>query len=596
MARSTIIASKPCAVCIKRKVKCDRLVPCTNCVKRGGAAECERADTIKRPRLGNPSPGSDWLLLWQEYEYWVLKVGIFKDMPSNKRAAVDLNADLKAVKFWSNYLQAETSFKLLDYSMEKLGGLYFGCLSDIGELYLKLEEYWARRENKDEPSSIDEYLWDTLIWAVLTMAVYYMPLSELSSIMDDQPVVDWYGQKIPGWSEELQHGLYYGFLRTALTHLKMADFMSCSDVRIIQIYLILSSTSFIQLERSLADSVLVQCIHVAKALQVDQFRPMVSDSAALRLTKLTAQKIWYRLCFCDYLQSGPNKLLCIHTENDSLITHAAYYEEMPGVDIYQSEDTYETLLWKLISLDRDLEQYSLKKPSLKSLDAIRRQLDIFTVKLDSIDDIHSFNSKFESFQSRLILNLTYWKSCKLFLSYYSSQTSNDQLNTYTEIIIALVLKNIKSNLSSFNRNPYVLYALSLLLGYHSMKNVFDYSEQNEQLVVDLRELLKTYLVAFQPTCIKILLVAKRVTKLAYLWKNIRIIDTDDPVQHPVFKILKADIKAVQKKMNKLPTLLNFDTSAIALEDEGETKESTEFRAIIKEFETQNSFQKILYGN
>ncbi|KIW47071.1 uncharacterized protein PV06_02679 [Exophiala oligosperma] len=54
-----------CRVCTRRKVKCDKKIPCDNCVKRGAPAQCERAEndgilaqdsTLITGKLGEDSP------------------------------------------------------------------------------------------------------------------------------------------------------------------------------------------------------------------------------------------------------------------------------------------------------------------------------------------------------------------------------------------------------------------------------------------------------------------------------------------------------------------------------------------------------------
>ncbi|AET38869.1 Cep3p Ecym_3382 [Eremothecium cymbalariae DBVPG len=584
----------PCVICSKRKVKCDRLLPCSNCVKHGKEAECLQGSDTKRFKSNTNELDASYHLLWQEYEHWIVKVAIMKNKLNNTDVVYDMKAEIEELEFWMVYLNAEASFKLLDYSMEKLGGLCFGCISDIGELYLKLEEYWARQEDKDYTLSVDDYLWGSLIWSVLTMAIYYIPLNDLSDILKPKMVCEWYNVHTEStWTEELQYNLYYGFQKATILQLKLANFTAFPDIRIIQTFLILCSTSFVQLDVFFADSLLTQCLHISKFLQIDNFRPMVTDSTSLRLNKLMAQKLWYRLSICDYLQSGPNKKLAIHTENESLITHAAYYEELPNVDVYSSEPTFETLLWKLISLDRDLEKYDLRKPTLKSLDAIIRQLDIFSVKVDSIEDTESFSSRFEHFISRLTLNLTYWKVSKLMYVYYRSSTAYDRMKTYTKIIIALILRNIKNHSSNFNKFPYVSYALSLLMGYHSIRNVFSNSEGNEQLVIDLNELMETASLTVQPSCAAVLEISKRIRKLESIWKTVKVIDNDDPLLHPVFKILQNDIKLVRSQFNRIPKIFNYGPT-VASENEEDTKEVPEFKAIMKTFEKKYDILKIVY--
>ncbi|AMD20048.1 HCL103Cp [Eremothecium sinecaudum] len=587
----------PCFVCTKRKVKCDKLVPCTNCVKRGEEKQCmELSKSKKYQTCSGIELDPRVVKLIQDYEYWIFKLGIMKNEKRDCNSVSQFEADIEEFKYWIQYLDMESSFKLLDYSMEKLGGLYFGCTGDIGELYFKLEEYWNRREVKDYKETIEECLWNGVLWSVLTLAVYYIPVRELKHILPPEPVYTWcHSDSSSSWSEELQSVLYESFLKVALFQLKRANFMQHPDIKVIQAYLILANTSFPQEAVFYSNGFLNHCIHVCKLLQIDNFKSNVSDSAAVRLAKLLAQKIWYKLSICDYLQTGPNKQLCIHTENDSLIKHAAYYEDLPNIDVYQSEDTFETLAWKLFSLDRDLEQYNMKKPTLKSLETIKRQLDIFTVKINALDDTDSFHSKFETFLSRLVLNLTYWKTCKLWYMYYGSMTCYEQMNTHAKIIIVLVLNNMKGEMLPFNKYPHVLYALGIMSAYYNIRRIIDESEECNQLAADLLELLDAIPKGSKNSRKNaIIQVLRRLQKLEALWKKVRVIDNGDPFFHPVFKILGNDINILQWEFNRISFTLGggpFEDVAKVVDI---TNEAPKLRAVVKEFEDRYNILECIY--
>lgn len=595
--RTAPIKSKhPCNICTKRKIKCDRLIPCHNCTIRGHENLCTELNKSKKHKLQNNNYNESLFKIWQEYEHWILKNCLIKSDLLNTKSITNFHQDLEEVNFCMKYITMEASFKLLDYSMENLGGLYFGCIGDIGELYLKLEEYWTMNNADTSLKTIDEFLWNGIIWAVLTMTVYYISIDELSNILDEFPASTYFESGIKGkWSEELQFQVYKSFLKTSLHQLYMANFMCHPDVRIIQTFLILSTTPFSQIKLYLANSLLVHSLHIAKFLQIDKFKPLVSDSTTLSLTKLTSQKLWYKLCIYDYLQSGPNKVLSLHQENNSLLNHAAYLEDLPNVDIYQSEDTLETLNWKIVSLDRDLEQYNLKKPSLKTLDSVERQLEIFTIKINALEESNSGNSQFEQFLLRFYLNSAFWKLKKLSYIYYNSSNGFENIATYTKILIALILKNIKNKFPTFNKFPYVLYVLMLLVGFHSFYYIFYESSFNEQLLIDLKEVLIILSEMLKPMSTKVNLLIRRMGLLKTLWNNVKVIDNEEMLNHPIIKILQNDIIIASQQFHRIPTVI-YNYGPILPRDIPITSESEskEFREIVENFEQNYGIIDLIY--
>lgn len=594
-------SERPCSICTKRKVKCDRLVPCSNCVKRGQEEECTNLHNsrVKASRIAadcNP----ELLKLWQEYDHWIITMGVFKHEKLETSQIVDLRTDSDEVDYWMEYLTMEISFKVLDYSMEKLGGLYFGCIGDIGELYLKLEEYWSRKNSLETTNTNDDHYWSAVIWSVFAMALYYMELDEISSILPAKPVYQWFHEeKDDSWTEDLQFDLYKGFLKVAIHQLKNADFMAHPDVRAVQIYLILSNTSFPQLRKSLSNSLLHHCLHVSKFLQIDNFRPLVNDSTSLRLTKLISEKLWYRLCVCDYLQSGPNKPISLHQENSSLLIHAAYLEDRPNVDVYQSEDTYELLFWKITSLDRDLSQYDVKnaKPPLKTLDAVQRQLEIFSHKSDNLEELESTNSRLEKFLVVMLINATYWKLNKLTLIHYNFSNGFPKVAHYTKLLIALVLKNIKEGNASFNKYPFVLATIAHIAGFHSYYYIFNKSAENEQLTIDLVELLNNLSTMLNPSLQTATLIIQRLKKLRALWQSVQVIDDDNSLKHPVIRVLLNDIEILSQQCRRIPVVIaNFGpVLPIDLSKEDKT-DNAQFRQIVNDFEQQFDILRILNYN
>lgn len=618
--RSEIKKSKhPCPVCTRRKVKCDRLVPCSNCIKRGLEKECVHSESksLGSSRSSTSEPKlSSVLLFWQRYEYWIIDIGLSK----SKR--IDLSSDQMGMKdnldgcdYWMDYLTREQSFYLLDYSMERLGALYFGCVSDVGELYFMLEEYWKRRDMEVEDNYIrelcpDDYYWNAILWAIFTLTIYFMPLEKIASVFPLGPTPQLLKRNIEHpndtdtntlWSETLQKALFKRFSQCSITQLYAADFIANPDVRLVQVYLILSNTMSPQEDVYLSDGLLMQCFHLAKVFHVNDFKPLIDDTTALRLTKLTCEKLWYRLCICDYLQAGPNKPIDFHTELPSLLQHAAYLEDLPNVDVHQSEDNFEVLYWKIISLDRDLDQYLLKetKPPLKTLDAVERQIEIFNSKISSSEENESLNSDFEKFLAAYLLRTISWKLYKMYFIYYSTSNALAKTLTYAKCLITLLVKNIKKQKNViFNKHPIILRSFARVSSFYAFYGMFSKSAEIQNLNLDIAELLSNLSMVFDSELISLKYLLTRFNSLKVIWANVRLIDTEDSFRHPVIRILQNDIDEISQHYEKRPSLIKGMGVLISrkrkLDDnEDNEKQSSSLNSIVSEFESQYSIDRIV---
>lgn len=611
-----------CSVCSKKKIKCDRLVPCGNCSKKGLEQEC--LDSAKHDSEGQPAEYrnssqdskmylSSVLQFWQGYESHILDIGLFKTKKFATTSTIeDTRADLDETEFLVQTISIETAYKLLEFSISKLGALYFGCIADIGELYQILDGYTHRRKvSKDDESNFftsDDYYWDSVILSIFTLSVYYMDpeqLSTLFSVEQFNSIYNWTSSSDNyEWDENLQTELYNEFLKCTISRLTSANYMSHPDIRLLQVYIILSSTTFTTSYSTLADGLLVHCFHVAKLFSVNILKSSVNDATLILLTMITTEKIWYRLCICDYLQSGPNKVISFHNEISSLLQQSINHNEFPDMDANESDISFDLLFWKLISLDRDIDHYLAKesRPPLKTLDAIKRQLSMLHDQIKELEETESSNLQFEIFLLIFLLNSVYWKQYKMYFIYYDTSDSFEKSIFYTEALIRMVVHNFK-NRPLFNKHPLVLRIYSRICPFYAYYQVFSFSKSLYDINLDLNEVITSLSSLFRPISKKLILLIERLNKLKLLWDKIQISDSVNTLRHPIISILQNDINWVKQYNSRLPSLIpgtlalspqkRVSESSFHEEDEAWQRESESFKLIITEFEAGYRIDEIL---
>ncbi|GAV51750.1 hypothetical protein ZYGR_0AF02210 [Zygosaccharomyces rouxii] len=585
----------PCGVCARRKVKCDRLIPCTNCIKRGQENEC--VETGKRD-AEKKNYNSELINFWHTYEYYVVDVGLFKLQLTDSSVKLDdFGLRWRDVQSIIDLVDLDQSFQLLDYAMERLGPLYFGCLSDIGELYVKLDDYWGRKD-EGVPSNLDECYWDALLWAIFTMAVYYMPPEKLATVFPEDQLGKWISQE----SKNTQLNLLPIFTECTIMQLYNANFLANPDIKLIQIYLILCNTNFNWSNTHLSNNLLMQCLHVAKMFHVDDFRSLISDSTAMKLIKLTCEKLWYRLCTCDYLHSNPQRSINCHGEISSLLQHAAYLEDLPNTDVNQSEDHFEVLYWKLISLDRDLDQYLRfpTKPPLKTLDAIQRQTENFQTKITNMVEEESFSSEFEKFLATFLLRSVCWKLHKMFFIFYDTSDSLTASIHHAKSLIALLVNNVKTRKRIFfNKHPIVLMSLSRVASFYAFANIFMKKQSVEEIHEDLKELLVHLPPTFGYKLEHLKYLVDRLDQLKSVWEKIILMDSKNPFQHPIMLVLKNDVERIYQILQRRPSLVrgaSSQSSRRLFQDDSQidiNEDNKEISLIVTDFEKNFDIDDIL---
>ncbi|CCD26497.1 Cep3p NDAI_0H03240 [Naumovozyma dairenensis CBS 421] len=614
-----------CSVCKRKKTKCDKLIPCTSCVQKGLEAECLTSATANyTSKLGERS--SEYLPtlleLWQSYEYWIMDIGLLKTKNINTlKKTVDMIADLNECDFWMKLLNMEASFKLLNFAMEQLGALHFGCLGELADLYPQLEHYWRRREEAEESEThifltSDNYYSNALLWAFFTISVYYMPLDQLAKLFDSKSVCKWLEvNPLDEWTEQLSYELFRGFTNTTIMQLNKAKFMMYPDIRLLQTYIILNSTSFTFSDHILVDSLIIQCMNVAKLFSIDFYKPFNDDDEATEISKNRFAKIWYLLCIADYLQSGPSKLISFHSEIPSLFLQPSFFEFNSSTDIFHEDSNFELMCWKIISLDRDIDKYlnQVAKPRMGTLDNIRKELAKVEKQISLKQKKEKTSrSTLEKFITTFLINSVFWKIHKAYLVYYQVEQSLSVSIHYTKTLIALLVKNVTEGNSIFNKHPYVFRIISRIAPFYEFYSIFQQTDQILQIKADLNELISTFSLMFGEKINNLLFILDRLHGLEILWTRVQVIGSGLTAIHPVFKILQNDMKFINRYNRRVPMVIkgtgniaprnryntgedesikNFD------EDEANFKvaalETEEFKMIVSTFENEYNIDNLI---
>lgn len=606
----SVSAAHPCTVCQKRKVKCDRNQPvCHNCAARNEIDECiyENKRSNKRVRVGSEPRKYDTELyaLWNDYEnLWLRDVmGQKQNVTDNGMApGLDNLHKINHMDFYDVLISKDLSFEILNYSLERFGWLYFGLFSDVGEILVEMEKFWSYYESSRlDPTegdksvdsielfqSIDQLLWDLILRSILTTTVFFMPVHELQRLLNVEKFREYIADlaEKSEWDENTRFQIFSVLLRLTLQKLLRVIFTINNDLRIVQIFLILSNTSFHQIYPTLGTNLLVHSIHLTNSLGVKDFKLKINDNATSRLRKLTFQNIWFRLSTIDYLTSTPYNPINLHSQNKSIIKQNYLLTRLDTdmVDVYDIENTLESLRWEILSLDRDLEETN--SPSLKTLASIKDLLILLDKRIQNISNESSINKKFEIFILKLKSSFVLWKTLRAEFTQHGVASGFQKLCFQSQVIIGLFLTNIQDNVPEFNSYFLCFYVLSRISAFHSFYEIFFVSEENEQLSTDCIEIFAMMSHNYQPLNIGILSDLSRFGKLKTLKQSVKVIDGNNKLNHPVHYILREDIQLFRRMLGyKKNITSSFDSS---IDDNLENSNmSKEFLEIVNGFRSSH---------
>ncbi|KAK5781090.1 Cep3p PWA37_002013 [Arxiozyma heterogenica] len=612
-----------CHFCTVKKVKCDRLIPCGTCIRKGLERECIESSLeilSQSTIIRNKDDITNIMPIWQSYEYWIINIGLMKTRNmSSSSTIMSLEQELNVSEFWINYLQEKNSFDLLNFAIENLGTLFFSSVGDINDLFIQLEQYWRRKrhheqENGKGSSTPEDYYWDALLWAIFTLSLYYASIDQLNEILDPKPIFNWLEIDIQDkWSETLQLTVYEGFLKCCLVLLKRTNYMMFPNVKLIQIFLILYNTTISLNLPSLTNNLVIQSIQLFKMFNLTTFKQYITDDTAMGLSKQVFSKMWYRLCFIDYFQSSPLKCIECHSEIPSLFQSASSYAAL-GMNIYQNNDTFELVCWKICSIDRDIEKTSdsTQRPLLKTIDAAKRELEKLNNSIKKLTKTKekTTNSLFEEFILKFLETSVRWKMERLYLIYYQTSSSLDMFIFYTRSIIYQLVDNINRGFFLFNKFPYVLNIVSRIIGFLIFYNIFEPRPDMIQLADDMKELITVLPIIFGDSINRLGIIISRLESLGILWDKVQIIESKKGIIHPIFKIFQDDIRLISRFTYKKPLLIKSVTeigerlllsnkefdSVFSNSEEDEADEFAvyeEFKTIIQAFQQEHNILEVI---
>ncbi|OEJ88580.1 Centromere DNA-binding protein complex CBF3 subunit B [Hanseniaspora osmophila] len=571
--------NRSCVRCVRKKIKCDRIIPCSNCVKRGLEDECvlpsETALSAGEMAI-KESFELQILNVMHQWDYWVVQQGFCNGLllPC-KVYTLDYSKEN-----WHpgviKLIDLEISARLLTHSVESIGCLYLNFFPDIQELFSKFDTFLSVGDSKT--SNIGDLMNEALLWSLLTLAMYYLDNSVLKEL------------GLPNELQELStNKLYCEFL--AYTIELIQKIQHYPDVRIVQMFLILSNT-FIRYEFPLFyNHFLTNVLQISQILNLNTcFKTGSGSSTTSMLIKNVSDRMWYKLLYWDYKTESFNRPISLHSSLfTSLLRHAAFLKSQ-NPEKYVREDSLELLQWKITSLERDLDQYTHKKPSLKTLEVIRRELEILQVKSSQIKRLQfpeSENEKFDLFVINLTIFSTHWKLLQMVIVfYYQDVFSLNELFEYSNLILQTIERETK-----FIKHPMVLRILALLGSFHGFFYVFNKNQENHLLFKKIRELLKSLNFAKTEKYQALLALLTRFSELKNMFQTRALTDTE-LVQSVPIVILENDIKILTNQAeNRIPNVLEDVGPVLDSAIEEHTQYDTETRNYIKS--EQNKLFQIL---
>lgn len=329
--RKTKRPPRACVQCTLKKIKCDKLIPCGNCAKKGNSADCKREIVLVRGKLTN---GRDEETNCQGKGVKRIKTkGNDSDVTPNTKTTNNLDqisldfldnvenirscmerltfGFIKVTKLFKGQTRPETDWfefenqlkavmsKITRHNSHSLCGFasyYINFIHNaiVPKLFMaEHEKFWCAIENDEnalvyflesdlQKISPRNYLyWMAMYYATLCNGIYF-GCTELYKELDIPPAT------LETFGPILFHAAYNCLCR--------AQFMDVPDVRAVQTYCLMSTCFHAYGNVELSQLLLVQCVRIAKKLKLH-----VIDEEEVTFASEIKKRLWYTLCLIDWL-------------------------------------------------------------------------------------------------------------------------------------------------------------------------------------------------------------------------------------------------------------------------------------------------------
>lgn len=327
-----------CLNCTKRRVKCNKQIPCDVCIRRGFQASCKREKVIIGGKVVNDEVEEMNLKKEQELESTVsvlrnensylkarlaefegqerldrsksaemkpTEYGLFGKSVSLITRQLDVNDN--SVEYNFNefqtlclFLTYERSLMLVKYNFDKI---YFLHCVVVPEIFLQEHESFYLNGGKHFSAAIDktrdEYLW---------LSIYYGLIANSLLLLDEKIVtqLETTEQKINKLGEIA--------IYASLECLNRGQFLKFPNLNTLQVFGILVTSSHIVLGVNFQNNLLSCCITIAKTINLHKLVEPVDQLNLLNFEM--SCRIWWLLVVVDWFEDSSENISCQINANE----------------------------------------------------------------------------------------------------------------------------------------------------------------------------------------------------------------------------------------------------------------------------------------
>lgn len=295
-----------CIQCRLRKVRCDKKIPCKNCLERGTAKECRREVVLLRGNVANKEDEERKNIserrLFNEFEIENIRMCVEKlTFGFNKVDRLFKSESQKEVNWPQFHIDFTSIMARIDHATShclcSFASSYINFIHNavVPDMFIDEHETFWNEHVADDPACLvysrlsklqtelprDYYFWMALYYGTLCNGIYFGSEQLKSELNFSEHELKTLGPKL---------------FTAAYDCLCRAEFMSHADVRAVQVFCLLSTCFHAYGSVELSQSLLIQCIRIARKLGLDKpRRNSVTFSSEVK------KRLWYTLCLNDWL-------------------------------------------------------------------------------------------------------------------------------------------------------------------------------------------------------------------------------------------------------------------------------------------------------